>query len=175
MREARHTEIPWVQHHLLSIQKRPLSLCLSRSHSSSLYLFCPPDPPFIFSHWLSLSIYPPAYFILSSNSYLPVNAHVCIEGGTMLDLLRLFLLLVFGIILSTVRRGRKRAIRSHKINRETDFWWACVLVSVCVWECTRVCVHVDSSRSFQGCRIPPGAGPDQAQFCWLLTEMQRMC
>lgn len=44
----------------------------------------------------------------------------------MLDLLRLILLKVFGITLSAERRWRKRAIRSHKINREPDFWWACV-------------------------------------------------
>ncbi len=142
MREARHTEIPWVQHHLLSIQKRSLSLPLPLSFLIPLSLLSTRSP--FHSH----TDFPCPFTLLHissshRNPYLPVNAHVCIEGGNVLDLLRLILLKVFGIILSAERRGRKTSIRSHKINRETDFWWACVhaappFVNVCVWARTRV-------------------------------------
>ncbi len=134
----------------------PLSSTPSALNTEALSLFASPaliPHPFIsFVHPIPLSFshtdFPCPFTLLHissshRNPYLPVNAHVCIEGGNVLDLLRLILLKVFGIILSAERRGRKTSIRSHKINRETDFWWACVhaappFVNVCVWARTRV-------------------------------------
>lgn len=51
MREARHTEIPWVQHHLLSIQKRSLSLPLPLSFLIPLSLLSTRSP----FHFLTLT------------------------------------------------------------------------------------------------------------------------
>lgn len=144
MREARHTEIPWVQHHLLSIQKRSLSLPLPLSFLIPLSLLSTRSP----FHFLTLTL--PVH--LPSCIFHPLIELIFACKCTCMHRGRNRVRPPEAYSAEVVRyysqrweeRGKKRAIRSHKINRETDFWWACVhaaprFVSVCVWACSRVC------------------------------------
>lgn len=99
----------------------PLSLSLwlsvSRSHSSSLYLFCPPDPPYVFSHRLSPSVLNSTSCIILSlvELILPVYAHVCIEGWMALSLLWLLLEVFSLVILNTVQRHKEREREGYQV------------------------------------------------------------